>query len=351
VVISKRNLNAHVQPGKLAILVNSGCANACTGKRGIDVCKKTIDYLANKLELEPYSVFPSSTGEILKFLSEERMLRGIDLALENKSSWIDFASAIMTTDTKKKLSLQKIELEGETYSVFGVAKGSGMISPNMATMLAYIFTDLNIELKSFNKLVSECCNKTFNTISVDGETSTNDSILAVCSAADQRKDNQIFDSKSKFWKSIQNTFESVCLDLSEQIISDGEGASKVIKLRVKGATSYMEADNVARGVGNSPLVKTAFFAEDPNFGRILSAIGANASAVYDPNEVSVSMDGYVVIEKGVVHDQYNEKISQSIMRKDVIDLEIVLGCGESESSIIFCDLSYDYVKINSEYRT
>ena len=351
VVISKRNLNANVQPGKLAILVNSGCANACTGKRGIDVCKKTVDYLANKLELKPSSVFPSSTGEILKFLSEERMLRGIDLAFENKSSWVDFASAIMTTDTKKKLSLQKIELEGETYSVFGVAKGSGMISPNMATMLAYIFTDLNIELKSFNKLVAECCNKTFNTISVDGETSTNDAILAVCSAADQRKDNQIFDSKNKFWKSIKNTFESVCLDLSEQIISDGEGASKVIKLRVKGAPSYREADNVARGVGNSPLVKTAFFAEDPNFGRILSAIGANASAVYDPNKVSVSMDGYIVIEKGMVHDQYNEKISQSIMRKDVIDLEIVLGCGESESSIIFCDLSYDYVKINSEYRT
>ena len=161
----------------------------------------------------------------------------------------------------------------------------------------------------------------------------------------------MFDSRSKFWKSIQNTFESVCLDLSEQIISDGEGASKVIKLRVKGATSDREADNVARGVGNSPLVKTAFFAEDPNLGRILSAIGANASTVYDPNEVSVSMDGYVVIEKGMIHDQYNEKISQSIMRKDVIDLEIVLGCGESESSIIFCDLSYDYVKINSEYRT
>ena len=180
VVISKRSLNAHVQPGKLAILANSGCANACTGKRGIDICKKTVDYLANKLELEPYSVLPSSTGEILKVLSEEKMFRGIDLALENKSSWHDFASSIMTTDTKKKLSLKKIKFEGETYSVFGVAKGSGMISPNMATMLAYIFTDLNIELKSFNKLVSECCNKTFNTISVDGETSTNDSILAVC---------------------------------------------------------------------------------------------------------------------------------------------------------------------------
>ena len=349
----KDNLRIHKQPRKIAIVVNSGCANSCTGQQGDETCKNVVKHLAGKLELEFEQVFPFSTGEILKQLPEKKMLYGIDRALESSHhTFEEFAESIMTTDTVKKIASENLEISGKLHTVIGVAKGSGMISPNMATMLAYVFTDIPIELDDFKDLHREVCNHTFNSITVDGEMSTNDSFIGVCPAFGESNDkSEIISTSNNHWPIICQAYEKVCNELAAKIVEDGEGATRIVELKVEHAFSFQDADRVARGVANSPLVKTAIFAADPNLGRILSAIGACAISRFDENKISVQINEYEVIQNGSLVKGYEEKIARQHMTMKKIDLLISLGVGSASRKLMFCDLSYDYVKINSEYRT
>ena len=349
----KDNLRIHKQPRRIAIVVNSGCANSCTGQQGDETCKNVVGYLARKLDLEFEQVFPFSTGEILKQLPEKKMLNGIDRALESShQTFEEFAESIMTTDTVRKIVSENLQINGKRYTVLGVAKGSGMISPNMATMLAYVFMDIPIESDDFRDLHREVCHNTFNSITVDGEMSTNDSFIGVCSVSGESEDKSEMISRSNnHWPIICKTYEKVCTELAAKIVEDGEGATRIVELKVEQAFSFQDADRVARGVANSPLVKTAIFSADPNLGRILSAIGACAISRFDENKISVQINEYVVIQNGSLAEGYEEKIAKKHMAMKKIDLLISLGLGSASRKLMFCDLSYDYVKINSEYRT
>ena len=349
----KDNLRTHKQPRRIAIVVNSGCANSCTGQQGAETCTKVVMHLAGKLKLEFEQVFPFSTGEILKLLPEKKMLNGIDKALESShGSFEEFAESIMTTDTVRKIASQDLQINGKLYTVLGVAKGSGMISPNMATMLAYVFTDIPIELDDFKELHREVCNNTFNSIIVDGEMSTNDSFVGVSAVSEQSEDNSEMISKSNnCWSIVCRSYEKVCNELATKIVKDGEGATRVVELKVEQAFSFQDADCVARGVANSPLVKTAIFAADPNLGRILSAIGACAISRFDESKISIQINDYVVIQNGSLVKGYEEKIARQNMAMKKIDLLISLGVGSASRKLMFCDLSYDYVKINADYRS
>ena len=258
----------------------------------------------------------------------------------------------MTTDTVRKIASQNLQINGKLYTVLGVAKGSGMISPDMATMLAYVFTDIPIELDDFKGLHREVCNNTFNSITVDGEMSTNDSFIGVCSVSQESKGRSEMISRSNNnWQIICQAYEKVCNELAAKIVEDGEGATRIVELKVEQAFSLQDADCVARGVANSPLVKTAIFAADPNIGRILSAIGACTISHFDENKISVRINEYEVIQNGSLVKGYEEKIARQHMTMKKIDLFISLGVGSASRKLMFCDLSYDYVKINSEYRT
>ena len=349
----KDNLKIHKQPRRLAIVVNSGCANACTGHQGDETCGDVVTHLAGKLKMDFEQVLPFSTGEILKQLPKKKMLQGIDKALENShGNFEEFAEAIMTTDTVRKISSESLQINGKLYTILGVAKGSGMISPNMATMLAYVFTDIPIELENFKKLHREVCNNTFNSITVDGEMSTNDSFIGVCSVSEDNKDESEMISKSNnHWSIICQSYEKVCNELAFKIVEDGEGSTRIVELRVEQAFSFQDADRVARGVANSPLVKTAIFAADPNLGRILSAIGACAISRFDASKISVTINDYLAIRNGSLVEEYEEKIARQHMTMKKINLLISLGVGTASRKLMFCDLSYDYVKINAEYRT
>ncbi|MDA9718839.1 bifunctional glutamate N-acetyltransferase/amino-acid acetyltransferase ArgJ [Betaproteobacteria bacterium] len=349
----KDNLRIHKQPHEIAIVVNSGCANSCTGKQGDETCINVVTYLAKKLKLEFEQVFPFSTGEILKQLPEKKMIQGIDRALERScGTFEEFAESIMTTDTVRKIASQNLQINGKHYTIRGIAKGSGMISPDMATMLAYVFTDIPIELDDFKELHREVCDDTFNSITVDGEMSTNDSFVGVCAASDESKGVPEMISKSNnYWSVIYQSYKKVCDELASKIVEDGEGATKTVELKVEQAFSSQDADRVARGVANSPLVKTAIFAADPNLGRILSAIGACDISRFDESKISIQINDYVVIQNGSLIKGYDERIAKQRMDKKKIDLRISLGVGTSSRKLMFCDLSYDYVKINAEYRT
>ena len=349
----KDNLRIHKQPRRIAIVVNSGCANSCTGQQGDETCKNVVKYLAGKLALDFEQVFPFSTGEILKQLPKKKMLCGIDKALESShQTFEEFAESIMTTDTVRKIASQNLQINGKLYTVLGVAKGSGMISPNMATMLAFVFMDIPIELDDFKDLHRDVCNKTFNSITVDGEMSTNDSFIGVCSVSGESENkSEMISSSNNHWPIICQAYEKVCNELAAKIVEDGEGATRIVELKVEQAFSFQDADRVARGVANSPLVKTAIFSADPNLGRILSAIGACAISRFDENKISVQINEYVVIQNGSLVKGYEEKIAKKHMTMKKIDLLISLGVGSVSRKLMFCDLSYDYVKINSEYRT
>ena len=349
----KDNLRVHKQPSRIAIIVNSGCANSCTGQQGDETCKNVVKHLAGKLELDLEQVFPFSTGEILKQLPEKKMLYGIDRALDSSDhTFEEFAESIMTTDKVRKIASQNLQINGKRYTVLGVAKGSGMISPNMATMLAYVFTDIPIELENFKELHKEVCNKTFNAITVDGEMSTNDSFVGVCAVPEERKNkSEVVSKSSNYWSIISQSYEKVCDELAAKIVEDGEGATKIVELKVEQAFSSQDADRVARGVANSPLVKTAIFAADPNLGRILSAIGACDVSRFDESKISIQINDYLAIQNGSLIEGYDENIAKQRMAKKKIDLRISLGVGASSRKLMFCDLSYDYVKINAEYRT
>ncbi len=340
------------RPGKLAIVVNSGCANACTGVIGDEICKNVVSHLARQLDLNVEQVFPFSTGEILKQLPEKKMLAGITKAIGSSCcSFEDFADAIMTTDKARKIVTKSLIIEDKQYNIVGIAKGSGMICPDMATMLAFVITDIPIDITDFNHLHKEICDDTFNAISVDGEMSTNDSFVGVCASFNDRENSFLINKADKHWSAIRDIYSAICDELVMKIVEDGEGATRVVELKVTQASTIKDADHVARGIANSPLVKTAIFAGDPNLGRILSAIGACTLSRFNPDKISIVINGYLAIESGTLASGYNETIARDHMSRKKIDLKVCLGVGAASRRLLFCDLSYDYVKINAEYRT
>lgn len=337
-----------------AIIINSGNANACTGKQGYKDAVETVAELAKSLNISEKSILVTSTGVIGVFLPMETMIKGIKptaskLSSSRKSA-TDCAEAIMTTDTFVKEVSVEIDIDGTPVTISGIAKGSGMIHPNMATMLGFLTTDANITQELLDKAFKTAIFSSFNMISVDGETSTND--MAVILANGEAK-NQTIDSENENYKKFAQAVDFVCKELAKKIVLDGEGASKFLEVHIDGAKTDDDAKILCKSIINSNLVKTAFFGQDANWGRIISAMGASGAS-FDPNKVKIRFEnkiGDVLLYENGLPVDFDEDFALKILKEKQINLLVEMQ--EGNSSIIGwgCDLSYDYVKINASYRT
>lgn len=337
-----------------ALLINSGNANAGTGQPGLEMAGGHCDAVAEALGIPAQSVLPFSTGVIGQLLPDEIMRRGIkqagsaldDTSGVTETHWADAARGIMTTDTQPKLTSQQIVIDGHTVTITGMAKGAGMIQPNMATMLGYVFTDAAIPADDLNQVLRETTDVSFNAITVDSDTSTNDSLVLVASGT-----GKSLDAAHKDWALFREALTLVCLDLAQAIIRDAEGATKFISLNVTGGHDIAECKSVGYAVANSPLVKTAMFASDANVGRLLMAIGKADIDSLDAVGVTVSLGDVVAFEKGGIAAGYSEERGAAVMAEEEIVITINLGRGAAQASIYTSDLSHDYVSINADYRS
>ena len=348
VIIAKKNLK---QSSRIrACIINTGSANAGTGKNGLINAQNTCDRLASQFHIKSDEVLPFSTGVIMKHLPMEKINQGISvLALKlNKATWIEVAEAIMTTDTVPKVCSKRIMLDDEEVVITGIAKGSGMIHPNMATMLAFITTNASIEHNLLTQIVSEVTEETFNLISVDGDTSTNDSFVVIST---NKTKKIIVDEQDADFKKLHNIILEVARYLAHAIVRDGEGATKFIKIQVCNGQSKLDCKEIAKKIAHSPLIKTAFFASDPNLGRIMAAIGNAEVSNIDISKINIYLNDYLFAENGALATSYDEAIANKEMKKEEISLKIDLQNGNASQHFYTTDLSYDYVKINAEYRT
>lgn len=334
-----------------ALIVNTGFANAGTGDVGMQNALSVCEALGNLISAPVESVLPFSTGVIMEHIPVDRIIAGLPVCLDvqRPDSWGDAASAIMTTDLVEKIASTSAQIGGKKVSITGIAKGSGMIKPNMATMLSFVATDANISQDALNNILKIVTDRTFNCISVDGDTSTNDSFVLMASG--NAGNLEITDESSPGYDDFFRAVTSVCEDLAKQIVRDGEGATKFIEILVDQAENEIEAKKVAFAIAHSPLVKTAFFASDPNLGRIISAIGASGIGGLDVKKVTIKMGDLIVASNAGPAPGYSEQRAREIMSSRDIKLHISLGRGTVSSRIWTCDLSYDYVKINAEYRS
>lgn len=348
VIIAKKNLKQSSR--KRACIINTGSANAGTGKNGLINAQNTCDRLASQFHIKSDEVLPFSTGVIMKHLPMEKINQGISaLALKlNKATWIEVAEAIMTTDTVPKVCSKKIMFDDEEVVITGIAKGSGMIHPNMATMLAFITTNASIEHNLLTQIVSEVTEETFNLISVDGDTSTNDSFVVIST---NKTKKIIVDEQDADFKKLHNVILEVARYLAHAIVRDGEGATKFIKIQVCNGQSKLDCKEIAKKIAHSPLIKTAFFASDPNLGRIMAAIGNAEVSNIDISKINIYLNDYLFAENGALATSYDEAIANKEMKKEEISLKIDLQNGNASQNFYTTDLSYDYVKINAEYRT
>lgn len=348
VTICKTHLNGD-QPIR-ALIVNTGNANAGTGLDGLDRAKATCDALATHLNIASQQVLPFSTGVILENLPSEKVIAGLPQAISDlkEDNWLNAAEAIMTTDIVAKGVSRQIEIQGKTITITGISKGSGMIHPNMATMLGYIATDATIEQAVLNHLVKDIADASFNCITVDGDTSTNDSL--VCIATSQAGvPNLAIDSKDYLQLKVAMT--EVAIVLAQAIVRDGEGATKFMTVQVEGGHTKDECRKVAYAIAHSPLIKTAFFASDPNLGRILAAIGYAGLDQLDVNRLKLYLGDVLVVENGGRATSYHEEDGVRIMKEAEILVRVDLARGSSQCKVWTCDFSYDYVKINADYRS
>lgn len=327
-----------------AILVNAGNANAFTGSDGQASVNRICEALSLKLGLPSSAIFTSSTGVIGEILPDHKITNCID-DLKNTlhdGSIENAAKAIMTTDTFSKGSSATLDIDGKRVSISGIAKGSGMIAPDMATMLVYIFTDAKIGQINLQKLLIKLNNRTFNCITVDSDTSTSDSLICAATGAS----GVDVSKSSRFSKSL----EKVMLDLAQQVVRDGEGATKFITVNVAGAASNKDAHKVAMAIANSPLVKTAIAGEDPNWGRVVMAVG-KSGAVANRDHLSIWFGSHLVAERGQIAKNYKEASTAKYMKQSALSIHVDLGIGSSFSTVWTCDLTNDYVKINADYRS
>ncbi len=330
-----------------ALLVNTGNANAGTGEQGMAAARQTCAELAAKLGCAPEQILPFSTGVIMEPLPVDKIVAGMPQAIANLKvdNWYDAAHAIMTTDIVAKATSRQVQLGGRTVTVTGISKGSGMIHPNMATMLGYIATDAGIEQPLLQEMVREAANKSFNCITVDGDTSTNDALMLIATG---KSGVQITDSERA---TMQAVIADVATELAQAIVRDGEGATKFITIQLEGGKDEAECKKIGYAIAHSPLVKTAFFASDPNLGRILAAIGYAGVADLDVARLKVYLDDVLVAENGGRAASYREEDGQRVMQQSDITIRVVLDRGTVDATLWTCDFSYDYVKINASYRS
>ncbi len=348
VVLAKKHL---AEESARYLLINSGNANAGLGEAGILTAQACCAELAKKVRVSETQVLPFSTGVIGEPLPVEKLVDGLQAAVDSLSEkhWPNAAKAIMTTDTCEKGCSRTVTLDGVEITITGIAKGSGMIRPDMATMLSYIATDMPISQHVLNQLVKETVDVSFNSITVDGDTSTNDAVVLMATGAVDI--SPIESTNDLRYQEFLSAMKEVCCFLAEAIVRDGEGATKLIKVCVEQARNIDDAKEVAYTVAQSPLVKTAFFASDPNWGRILAAVGRANIENIDVDAVSIYLDETCIVESGKRSSGYTEEQGQKVMNQDEILVRICLAQGVASSTVLTCDLSYDYVKINAEYRS
>ncbi len=343
---------AHLQVGNNQyFVINTGNANAGTGEQGMQDAQYTCEQLAQLGNTDSQAVLPFSTGVIGESLPVKKIVSALPAALDNltENGWQDAAQGILTTDTRTKGASKQIKLMGKTVTITGISKGSGMIRPDMATMLAFVATDAPVAKNVLDKLLKYAADHSFNRITVDGDTSTNDSCMLVATA--QADIETITETEQAEFSILQNAIIEVMEQLARAIILDGEGATKLINIHICGAKNAQECDAVAYTIAHSPLVKTAFFASDPNWGRILAAVGRSGVKALDINALEIYLDDICLVRNGGRSDDYTEQRGQAVMDQDEITIVVDLKRGNAETTIWTCDLSYDYVKINSEYRT
>jgi glutamate N-acetyltransferase/amino-acid N-acetyltransferase len=336
--------------GVRALVVNTGCANAGTGQPGLGDALTSCESLAALMGIETRQVLPFSTGVILERLPMDRLLAGLPTAIAdlNADHWSQAGEAIMTTDTLPKAASRREQLAGAQVTVTGIAKGAGMIRPNMATMLGFVATDAAVDGALLRQWVRDAADASFNRITVDGDTSTNDSFILVASGAGALRITNETDPGAAQLKAM---IIEVSRTLAQAIVRDGEGATKFIEVRIEGARTVDEASAIAYAISHSPLVKTAFFASDPNLGRILCAIGYAGIDDLDADAIDLYLGDVHVATAGGRHPQYREEDGQRVMQQSEILVRVVLGRGDASTTVWTCDLSHDYVSINADYRS
>ena len=353
VTVCKQHL--HADGGIRALVVNTGNANAGTGEEGLARAHRTCAALAEQMGLKPEQVLPFSTGVILEPLPVDKIVAALPAALDDlrPDNWAVAAEAIMTTDIVPKAASRRIDLNGVEFAVTGIAKGSGMIHPNMATMLSYVATDAPVSCEALEAILRHAVNKSFNCITVDGDTSTNDSCILVATGTSDGKPAApaIMDDGDARFPALRDAVTEVMVQLAQAIVRDGEGATKFIEVCVEGGRDQAECRQVAYAIARSPLVKTAFFASDPNLGSILAAVGYAGIADLDVDRVKLWLGEVLVAEHGGRAAGYLEADGARVMAAAEIRVRVHLDRGQAEASVWTCDFSYDYVRINAEYRT
>ena len=343
---------AHLAAAPIRYLViNSGNANACTGEQGLRDAKATCEAIAQQTGVNPEQVLPFSTGVIGEPLPVAKIITAIPEALANatEQGWADAGAGIMTTDTRPKGFSQQIEYQGKTITVNGIAKGAGMIKPNMATMLGYIATDAKIAQPLLQQLAREAADKSFNRITIDGDTSTNDSCILI--ATGQVDLPEVNKPEGELYEKLKDIIFAAYIHLAKSIVSDGEGATKFVTVAVSGGANRDECLDVAYAVAHSPLIKTALFASDPNWGRIVAAIGYAGVPELDATKVRVHLNDVLIVENGGRAASYTEEQGQAVMKGEDIAIRIDLGRGSVAETVWTTDLSYEYVRINADYRS
>ncbi|MYF98430.1 bifunctional glutamate N-acetyltransferase/amino-acid acetyltransferase ArgJ [Candidatus Poribacteria bacterium] len=346
VIVCRKHLS---NPTAQAIVINSGNANACTGERGMINAHLMATGTAEKLNIAEEDVLVSSTGVIGQQLPMEKIEKGIQLATEALSTngGADAAEAIMTTDTHPKSAAVEIDIGGKTVKIGGIAKGSGMIAPNMATMLSYLTTDICISSETLQSALTRVVDNTYNLLTVDTDRSTNDTVIILATGGTQNA--KITNSSGADYESFCEGLQFVCTELVKMLARDGEGATKLVEVVVKRAKDRIDAEKAARAVAESPLVKTAVFANDANWGRIMMAIG-KSGADFDPYHVDVLLGDYLLVKNGM-DSGYDEDKATQLFDNDPVRITIDLHAGDAEVTMWTCDYSYDYIRINADYRT
>jgi glutamate N-acetyltransferase/amino-acid N-acetyltransferase len=352
VQICKANLAAVSGGAKpiRALVINTGNANAGTGEPGLANARAPCDYVARLLGIDAGQVLPFSTGVILEPLPVQKIVAGLPAAIANlkQDNWFNAAESIMTTDTQPKAASLTVGIGGHMVTMTGISKGAGMIKPNMATMLGYLALDAKVAQPVLDELVKYAADRSFNSITIDGDTSTNDSFILVATGAGGL---QVDSTDHPDYEALRDAVTGISRHLAQQIIRDGEGATKFITVSVEQGTDIDECRKIAYSIAHSPLVKTAFFASDPNLGRILAAIGYAGVDDLDPAKLDLYLDDVLVAKAGGRNPEYKEEDGQRVMKKEEIVVRVLLGRGRAEATVWTCDLSHDYVSINADYRS
>ncbi|MES2534554.1 MAG: bifunctional glutamate N-acetyltransferase/amino-acid acetyltransferase ArgJ [Pseudomonadota bacterium] len=333
-----------------ALVINTGNANAGTGEAGLAAANATCAALAALLDCEAGQILPFSTGVILEQLPVDRVIAGLPEAIANckTDNWMSAAEAIMTTDTQPKAASRSVTINGKTITLTGISKGAGMIKPNMATMLGYLATDAGVAQPVLDHLVKKTADKSFNCITIDGDTSTNDSFILIATGTAGVTVSAI---DTPEYALLEEAVIGLSQQLAQMIVRDGEGATKFITIKVEEGSTVEECRKIAYSIGHSPLVKTAFFASDPNLGRILAAIGYAGVDDLDVTRLNLYLDDVLVAQNGGRNPDYQEQDGQRVMKQSEITVRVTLGRGTAEATIWTCDLSHEYVTINADYRS